>query len=255
MVDWDAFTLFLYIFMRMTGVVFFNPLFGRNGIPRSFQAGLTFLLTVSVYGTQNPSTVEAPEALLDFVLRLFLELGVGAVVAVIMRFFFYIPDQSGEFVDTQMGMSMGRMYDATSQTSMTVTANLLYTMMVLLFFACNGHITLLRILCTSGEIIPFGQVALGDAVAERAVELFAECALLAVKLSFPILAAELMGQIGMGILMRAIPQINVFAINIELKVIIGELMLLMMIVPMGNVLLEVESTMLSELRAILLLMR
>jgi len=255
MFDWGAFTLLMYITMRMSGFVLFNPILGRNGIPSMFKAGMILALAVSVYGAQAQTAVQVPRSLLELALRLLLELGVGGVVSLIMRFFFYIPDQGGELVDTQMGMSMGKMYDPGAQSSMTSTASMLNAMMVLLFFECNGHITLLRLMCTSGEIVPFGQAALGEAVANRAVELFTECALLAVKVSFPVLAAELMGQFGMGILMRAIPQINVFAINIELKVIIGEVMLLVMIAPMGDFLLEAEAAMLSELRAVLLLMR
>jgi len=122
---------------------------------------------------------------------------------------------------------------------------------ILVFFAANGHITLLRIMMTSGEIVPYGAAAFGDAVANRAVELFAECALLAVKLSLPILATELMGQVGMGILMKVIPQINVFAINIELKVIIGLTLILVMMTPFSEYLLEAESEMLRQMQYLL----
>ena len=102
--------------------------------------------------------------------------------------------------------------------------------------------------------MPYGAAAMGDAVANRVVELFAECALLAIKLSLPILATELMGQVGMGILMKVIPQINVFAINIELKVIIGLAMLLLMLAPFSEYLLSVESQMLHALEEVLALM-
>jgi flagellar biosynthetic protein FliR len=63
----------------------------------------------------------------------------------------------------------------------------------------------------------------------------------------PILAAELVGQLGMGILMKVIPQINVFSINIELKVIIGLAMLLLMISPFSEFLLKAEMTMLDSI--------
>ena len=86
------------------------------------------------------------------------------------------------------------------------------------------------------------------------MELFVECALLSVKLTLPILAAELLGQVGMGILMKAIPQINVFAINIELKVLVGFFMLLLLLTPMSDFLLEVEGDMLQALQDALALL-
>ena len=78
-----------------------------------------------------------------------------------------------------------------------------------------------------------------------------DCVVLGVKLCMPILAAELLGQLGMGILMKVIPQINVFSINIELKVIIGLGLLLVLIAPFSEVLLKAERTMLNTMSMIL----
>lgn len=252
MIDWNDLTLFLYILMRMSGFVLFNPIFGRSGLPGLYKSGLVLVLSVSVHAAYA-GTAPMPATLLELGLRLFLELGLGFLTAVIMHVFLYIPEQAGEVVDTQMGMSMAKAYDAGSHSSLTTTASLLNILMILLFFAANGHLTLLRLMLTSGELAPFGAASLGNAAANCVVELFIECALLAVKLSLPILAAELLGQVGMGILMKVIPQINVFAINIELKVIVGLVMLLLLVSPISEFLLQVESTMLVELRQALAL--
>ena len=249
MFNWGAFTLYLYILMRISGFVLFSPIFARRGISATFQAGFIMVLTgitYSVYG----GTAEVPATLLEFALHLLLELAMGIAVSFVMRFFFYIADQAGEIIDSQMGLSMARMYDASSDSQTTVTANLLNTLMLLLFFAENGHLTLLHILLDSGSAVPFGSAAPGAALAEKMVVLFADCVVLAVKLAFPILGAELLGQIGMGVLMKAIPQINIFSINIELKMIIGLVMLLVLISPMSTLLLEYEQAMLTEIRSL-----
>ncbi len=250
MFNWSAFTLFLYIVMRMSGFVMFSPIFGRSGIPAMAKAGFILMLSVAVYG-HHAQPVTVPATLLEFLLRLLLELFIGFTLAMIMRFFSYIPDQAGEIVDTQMGMSMAKTYDPSTQTQMTNTANLLNTLMMLIFFSCNGHVTMLRIMTSSGEIVPFGEVAINEDISSWMLQLFAECAVLSVKLALPILAAELLGQVGMGVLMKVIPQINVFVINIELKVIVGLVMLLALIAPMGDFLLQAENTMLDRLQDIL----
>ncbi len=245
---WGAFTLFLYIVMRMSGFVLMNPFFGRSGIPGIFKGGLIMLLSAIAYGQQvNPAQTEVPSTLIVFVVKLLLELGVGLTVGMIMRFFFVIPEQAGEMVDTQMGLSMAKTYDPGSQSSSTVTATLLNIMMTLIFFAENGHLTLIEIVVTSGELAPYGAVTMGVDIANRCAELFALCMVLAVKLNLPILAAELLGQVGMGVLMKVIPQINVFAINIELKVIVGLVMLLMLLSPISEDMMEIEQRMLREI--------
>ena len=70
----------------------------------------------------------------------------------------------------------------------------------------------------------------------------------------PILAAELLGQVGMGVLMKVIPQINVFAINIDLKVIIGLGLLYLLLNPISEFLLGVEVGMLQSLQRLLPMM-
>ena len=186
-----------------------------------------------------------------FAIQILLELALGFVLGMVMNFFFYIVQLAGLTVDTQMGMTMNQIYDAGAQGNLSVTGEILNVLMTLLFFAANGHHTLLRMMAASGQIVGFGSVAISPDVAGAALELFVECTVLAVKLCMPILAAELLGQVGMGILMKAIPQINVFSINIELKVLIGLVLLLLLISPFSEFLLQTEITMLDSLRELL----
>ena len=244
MVDWAQLYLFELIFMRMSGFLLFNPLLGRSNLPAMVKTGMALVLSILVFGTAGTGVVE-------LAFRLLLELGIGLVLGFVMRVVFSVVQIGGEVIDTQMGMTMAQIYDASSQANLSVTASLLNILLILDFFAENGHYTLMRLLTTSGELVPYGAAALGDGVYAYVIELFLACMLLAVKLAMPILAAELLGEVGMGVLMKAIPQINAFVINIELKVIIGLLLFFLLLTPINEFLLELESGMLSELGRIL----
>ena len=248
--DWAEVTLFLMVLARMSGFVLFNPLFGRQNVPGIVKSGLILLLSFTVFFASG-QTVSVPDSMLVLGVHLLLELLIGYLVGVVIQLFFYIPSLGGELVDIQMGMSMGRTYDPSSQSSTTVTASLLNALMMLLFFAANGHYTLLQILLASGDVVPFGQASFGQDLFWSITQLFIECTVMAIKLCMPILAAELLGQVGMGILMKVIPQINVFAINIELKVIIGLVLLLLLMVPFGEYLLQAENEMLLQIQRLL----
>ena len=223
MVDWAQLYLFELIFMRMSGFLLFNPLLGRSNLPAMVKTGMALVLSILVFGTAGTG-VPQPDTLVELAFRLLLELGIGLVLGFVMRVVFSVVQIGGEVIDTQMGMTMAQIYDASSQANLSVTASLLNILLILDFFAENGHYTLMRLLTTSGELVPYGAAALGDGVYAYVIELFLACMLLAVKLAMPILAAELLGEVGMGVLMKAIPQINAFVINIELKVIIGLLL-------------------------------
>lgn len=187
-----------------------------------------------------------PVTLLEFAVRLILELGMGFLVGVVMNIFLFVPSYAGHIMDEQMGMAMAQTYDPSFQGQATPASNVLNIFSLLIFFSANGHHTLLRLMLDSGGVVPFGTAALGSQAAEKVAALFIDCTLLSIKLCLPVLGAELMGQVGMGVLMKAIPQINVFAINIELKVLIGLSMLYFLLVPISEFLLTMENTMLLE---------
>lgn len=245
--DWGEIYLLELILMRMLGFVLFSPLFGRGSIPGIARTGLTLALAVFTAGFLPAGPAELPATTLEFALRLLLELGVGMVLGFLMRLFFSVVQFGGEIIDAQMGMTMAQVYDSSSQINLTVTGSLLNILLILNFFAENGHYTLLRILLASGRLLPFGQAAFGEEAAAYVLEVFFTCMVLSVKLAMPILAAEVLSEVGMGILMKAIPQINAFVINIELKVIVGLFLLLVFLTPMNEFLLDMEQGMLQSL--------
>lgn len=251
MIDWAQLYLFELIVMRMTGFVMFNPIWGRNGVPGLVKAGFILVLSVATYSIGGSVQPELPANLISYAVPMLLELGVGFVLSFVIRLFLSVVQIGGEIIDTQMGLTMAQIYDASTQSNLTVTGSLLNILLILDFFAENGHYTLLRILVTSGEVLPYGTAAFGQLVASQVVEFFLTCMILSVKLALPILAAELLGEIGMGILMKAIPQINAFVINMELKVIIGLGLFFMFLTPINEFLLSAEVQMLSSLGQIL----
>ena len=248
--DWTSLTLFLMITGRMTGFVVFNPLLGRRGIPNLIKAGFILLLSLCVF-SMTPAQTRMPVTLLGQAFTFLMELFLGYVLGLVVNFFFYIPVMAGSVIDMQMGLSMASTYDPASGIQVTATSTLLNVLMSLLFFAANGHHTLIRIFASSGLVVPYGAVALGENFYAAMVQIFLDCTILGVKLAMPILAAELMGQVGMGILMKVIPQINVFAINIELKVIVGLFMTLILLNAFSGFLLDAEREMLLTLQRLL----
>ncbi len=245
------FLLFCLVLMRMSGFIFFNPVFGRTSIPGLYRAGLTLLMAIVVFPMAGEVETVAVTTPLVFTMLLIKELAVGFVVGMVMRIFEMVPMVAGTVIDSQIGLAMAATYDPQSGTQVALTANILRTFYLLLFFAVDGHMALFYIIMTSQEIVPYGAVAFGPEVSQAMLTIFVQCFALAAKLAMPIIAYEFLVDIGVGLLMRIIPQINLFILSIQLRVLIGITMLVFLVYPVSDFLNGVTTDMVSSVQEML----
>lgn len=247
--------LFLLVLMRMSGCVFLNPILGRKHIPSSIKTALTLVLAVTAYlFLSNYQTGIQINSIIVFYFYMLWEFIVGFVVGFVMQMVFGVVTWAGGILDFVMGMSMATVYDPQNGQPVAITGNLLNIFLTLMFFKADGHLLLLKIIFHSFEILPYGQPGLMTFVSNAMINLFAELFLLAVKISFPILAAEFLMEIVMGILMKLVAQINIFMINIQLKILLGYCMLLFLVIPMSDIMNQLINRVFAEIPRFLRLM-
>ena len=194
------------------------------------KAGFIFILTVTVYSFSTGDAFDITNPL-EYGLLLFKEFAAGYAIGFVTELFFFVITFAGYVMDFQMGMSMSTVYDPQSNAQVPITGSLLQVFYVLLFFAVDGHLALMKILLTSAEIVPYGGILLTQGLA--------------------VLAAEFLVEIGVGILNKIVPQINVFVINIQLKVIVGLGLLVLLISPIGEYLSNLVTVMVKAIQEIL----
>lgn len=225
--DYD-FTLLLFIFLRMSGCILFNPILGRKNIPAIFKVGLSLMLAVFSYQMVPAQQFEIPSFLV-FAVEGMKELLVGFIIGFVIQLFLSVILIGGENMDMQIGISMSKVYDPQSNVSMPLTASMINAMFILLFFITNSHLTLIQVFTKLCTMVPYGSLTLRPEMFRELVSLFTLILIYAVKMSLPILAAELITELAVGLVMRAVPQIDVFVINIQLKLIIGFVIILVMV--------------------------
>ncbi len=138
------FILFALIFMRMTGAVALNPILGRSNIPNAAKGALIFCLSILMYGHTDGILAHEPVVMLEFGLMLIKEMMIGFAIGFSMELSFAVVRFAAAVVDYIMGLSMAQTYDPQYNTQMTITSGMLYTFLVLLFLAGDGHVHLLR---------------------------------------------------------------------------------------------------------------
>lgn len=226
--------VFFLVFMRMSGAVLFNPLLGRSNVPVVFRGAFSLLLALLVCPTLGGATAEIPN-IVSLVTQSVLELSVGFGLGVIVAVLFSVVLLSGEMIDAQMGLAMSSFYDPHNGVAMPILGSFFNALMVLTFFASNAHLTLLTLVSDSFAAIPPGAVMPTARSFTFVVMLGRDYLELGLRMAIPVLAVEMITIVAMGMLMRAVPQINVFSVSIQMQAIMGILVVAIavpVIVPM-----------------------
>ncbi len=248
------FILFALVFMRMSGAVVFNPILGRSNIPRAYKGALIFMLTLMMYLGVGGVLQNQPSTMIEYGVMLVKELLVGFVLGFSMELFCMIVRFAASIMDHTMGLTMAQVHDPTSSAQMTVSAGLYYAFLFLLFLALDGHVRFIGLLFTSARLVPFGEVQFNLELSQMMLEIFKANIVMGLQLAFPIIAMEMVTEAAVGILMRMIPQINVFAVNFQIKIMIGMMMLLLMFNPMADKLYVILNDMFLYMERLIVLM-
>ena len=207
------------VLARVSGIFTFNPIFARNNVPQMVKAGVTFVLSL-VMVAAGGIEYTMPSGLLPFAFDVVKELFVGAVLGFFVNLMLQVFAMAGEVSDMQIGLSMAKSYDPTFGNSGLTTQFYSYWFM-LYFFAVGGHLSYIELFAVSYETIPIGFSNLNVNIGYILVQYFQTVLTLALKLAMPVVAASLVTEFCVGVMMKAVPSIHVFVINIQIKMLVG----------------------------------
>lgn len=254
MINQEQLLLWTFILMRCTGFILMNPILGRRNIPAIVKSGFIMAFSILLFVYSPVQTIQI-SGFFEYTVLLLKELIIGFLIGYVMQLFTYIVIYAGGVIDFQLGLSMATIYDPQNNIQIPLTGNVFNVLLVLLFFAVDGHLALIRIFIELANIIPYSEAKFTPESATFIISLFTECTILAMKLAFPILIIVFLTEMGVGILMKAIPQINVFVVNIQAKIIIGMIILIFMFSPIGDFLNNTIVMMINAIRELALLMQ
>ncbi len=221
MIDLDKISFFGFILMRISACVLFNPIFGRTNLPALVKT--IFIICISIFAYYYiPYTPIEITSTAEYMVLLLKEALLGFAIGFIVNIFASIVIGGCEIIDMQIGLGMAKMYDPQSNIQIGVTANMYNAMFILIFFAMGCHLNLIEIFLKSYEVAPYGNLVFFTTdIAQNVLILCIDAIEMCVRFAIPILAVELFLEMGVGLLMRAVPQINVFVVNIQLKLVLG----------------------------------
>jgi len=213
---------FVLLLCRVGGLVFTSPIFGRVNLPARVKIGLIAAVSYLLYTAFPQSVALQYSTLAGFTLLIAAELLLGMALAYVTNVFFSLTAfTAGQLIDMQVGFGIVNVYDIQNNTQIPMMGNVLNLMLLIVFFAVNGHLRLIEMIYLTLDRMPIGTMVLSPALGLTALELFARAFLLGVMMALPVLASGLMLEICLGMMMRAVPQIHMFVVGIPLKMLVG----------------------------------
>lgn len=225
--------IMLLILARVIGIFSFNPIFGRANIPNVVKAGLGLALAVLMFPTLDYSGVEV-SGLIPFAFSILLETLIGMIFGFVINLFITIIGYAGEVIDTQIGLSMARVMDPATGVSMPLYATAYTYLFVLYFFVTDCHLSYIKLFADSYTAIPIGVTGINPEIGYVIASYFSVILTMAVKFALPIIIAQMLLEVCLGILMKAVPNIHLFAINIQAKNLLGLFLMFILASPMAG---------------------
>lgn len=215
------FPVFLLVFVRMTGLFLMSPVFGRQSVPNYLKWGLSLLLTYIVFSNRFLESQLEFETFLEFGVLVLREIFIGFTIGFISTIFFSAIWIAGQLIDTQIGFGMVNVIDPQNSIQIPLMGNFKNILALLVFFVLDGHHTLIKIIALSYDIVPLGEAKVTQELTNLIVKFFANSFVLAVKIALPIIAITFLAEVAFGILVKTVPQMNVFIVGIPIKIFIG----------------------------------
>jgi flagellar biosynthetic protein FliR len=217
--------IFILVFARVGTLVMLMPGLGERSVPARVRLSLALLITLMIVPVVRPLIAVDPRALDQVLPVLFIELAVGFVLGFAMRLTLSALQTAGTIIAQQIGLSYSSMFDPTSGSQSTVIATFMVLMAVALIFATDTHHLAIRGLYGSYGVFPVGQLPPTGDAAELIVRMVAGAFTVALQMSAPFLVFGLVFNLGLGILSRLMPQMQIFFLALPATLIVGTLVL------------------------------
>ncbi|MBC8109373.1 MAG: flagellar biosynthetic protein FliR [Anaerolineae bacterium] len=234
--------VFVLVLFRLAGMMLFAPLFGSAKIPKRVKVMIALVLAMAMTSSLKQRSVVLPETTWGLALGIGSEMAFGLALGMVVSLVFIAAQWAGEIMGQQMGLNMGEVLDPQFGGGASLVGDLYFmlTMMVFLSPLVNGHHALLRGVRMSFDALPLMTASVNDDVLAMLVGLLQSAAALAVQLAAPMLMTMLIVDLSLGCIGKAMPQMNVMAMGLSIRSILGVVVLVLGLRLTGNLLKDIH---------------
>lgn len=219
--DISTFEYFLLILVRISCFVFVAPFFGAKDVPGRVKVGLSVFVAILVFYAV-PVEHTPYESEIGYAVSGLKEGITGLLIGYAAYICNSIVLYAGTIIDMDIGLSMAMVFDPSTGSQVSITGNLYNYFVLLLLVVSNMHQFILRALIDSFSLIPLGGAQFEmDSLLSAMVHYCTDLFIIAFRIVLPVFACIMILNAILGIMAKVAPQMNMFAVGIQLKLLVG----------------------------------
>lgn len=229
----------MLVLTRISGIFIVSPFFGSKNIPVIIRVGVAVAISIVLFPliALRPE-MKIPETLIGYVIAVILELFIGWIIGFVAYIVISTIHIAGSLLDMQVGFAMINVLDPTTGQQVPLIGSFKYNLAIIVFLVTNSHHFLLTALFDSFQMVPLLAINFHPEIMRFFIDLVMTAMGTGLKIALPVLAAILLTDVGLGILARTMPQMNIFIVGIPAKIFVG-LFILIFVLPFYILFLDV----------------
>ncbi len=231
----DQIEYLLIIFVRIITFISVAPFFNNTATPSRVKIGFSAFITIML-SFVVPRPVLEYSTVIQYAIIVLKEAIVGLLIGFAANICSSIVLFAGRQVDVDMGLSMMTMFDPMMQEQASVTGQFYNFLIMLMLLITSMDRFILRALVDSYTVIPINQVNFRyDSLLKTMLDYMVAYLVIGFRIALPVFASILIVNVVLGILAKVAPQMNMFAVGIQIKMLTGLVIMTLMIMLIPNV--------------------
>ena len=218
----DLFYSLIWPMIRVSAFLLTAPFFSIRAVSVRIRVLLAVLLTWMVYPLTDWPLLDPFSAI--GLREAFLQVFIGALMGLLLQIVNAALIIGGQAISASMGLSMANMVDP-NMGNVPVIAQFLIICSTLIFVGLGGHVIVISLLLESFQVLPIGQMVQVKSLMALTIEWSSMMFLGAVMIGLPLMSSLLFINIGLGVITRAAPALNIFAVGFPAMILAGIVLL------------------------------
>ncbi len=216
----ETLSIYIWPFVRIGAFLMVMPIIGGSFVPVKVRLLLAVVLTIAIAPIVPPTATQDVLSAAGLV-TVIQEIGIGVAMGFLVQLVFDAIALGGQVIGMSMGLGFAVFLDRARGVSIPVLGQLFLMLSMLVFLSVDGHLAMIQMLAESFRAWPISQGGLSIPIIWDLIAWTSHLFIFAMKIALPAVTALLVVNLSFGVMSRAAPTLNLFAVGFPVSMLLG----------------------------------